>query len=381
VQRQLSRRQDGINLIGYFSSTFGVAEVGRFFARQALQVHLPISITNIHSETHQRLSEAELRLYRPLLNRWSNFHKTIFFINASEIISYHKRQAELFTGRYNAAVFFWEFDDYFHFPDAFAVLEEAIAFTDFVAMAIRKAAPAGFKVTKLNFPFVKNWELTQSPQAVRRQHAIADNDFVFIFNFDFRSICERKNPVAILRALEMAFNESDRIILIMKTIHAEFKGQNFVEFETVLNEMTLRNRVIVINESLNRNEMMSLINAADSYISLHRSEGLGLGMMEAMSMGKPVIGTAFGGNLDFMNTDNSLLVNYKLVPLERDLGPYKKGWLWAEADVQMAAGYMRKLYDDRAYAKALGQKAQRDIEANYNSTAFSKELRTWLLDK
>ena len=379
-QRWLFQKKNGINLIGYFSSSFGVAEVARFFVSRAIAVQLPVGITNLSSDTHERLSNEELRVYRPYFSRRPDYYKSIFFINANEVLKYYNSKTTLFAGRYKAAVFFWEFDDYFHFPEALKVLDEAIVFTGFIAAAIRKSAPAGFKVTKLHFPFIKNWEINIFPAAIRDKYAIASDHFVFIFNFDFRSICERKNPIAILKALELAFNESDKVILVMKTIHAEYKGQNFQDFENVLSSMKLRNKVILINKSLERNDMMSLMNAADCYISLHRSEGLGLGMMEAMSMGKPVIGTAFGGNLDFMNEGNSLLVNYKLVPLERNFGPYKKGWLWAEADVPMAAGYMRKLYDDQQYAKALGQKAQAYIDANYNSTVFSNELKSWLYE-
>ncbi len=378
VQQRLVVNNNGINLIGYFSSNFGIAEVGRFFAQEAIQANFFFSIINIDSETHTSLSVKEINQYLPYFRHWPNFHKNIFFINAGEIVKYHTRKPELFTGRYNAAVLFWEFDDYFDFPEAFSLLDEAIAFTDFVATAICKSAPKGFKVTKLSFPFIQNWQLIYSPTEIRNRYAIGADDVIFFFNFDFRSIYERKNPTAILRAMDMAFNSNDQVLLIIKTLHSDQMPDTFIQFQTAINRMKLKGKVLLINESLQRNDMMSIINASDAYISLHRSEGLGLGMMEAMSMAKPVIGTAYGGNLDFMNTENALLVDYKLVPLAHDELPYKKGWLWAEADLQMAAGYMRKLYDDRSFGKMIGRKAQGYIEDNYNSRIFTKEMKAWL---
>jgi glycosyltransferase involved in cell wall biosynthesis len=381
VRRRSLLKKDGFNLTGYFSYVFGVAEVGRFFATKALQVGLPFNITNLHSISHQELSIENLNFYKPWFSTKSVYHKNILFINADEITRYYKTHRELFIGRYNVAYFSWEFEDYFNFPNAFKVVDEAIAFTDFIAKAVSKSAPPGFKVTKLNFPFIKNWEISYPPQVARNKYGIEADDFVFFFNFDFQSVYERKNPEAILQALDSAFTVEDQVTLVMKTIHAEHRSKSFSQFQTILKTMKLRQKVLLINTSLERNEMMSLVNAVDCYVSLHRSEGVGIGMMEAMSMGKPVIATAFGGNLDFMNNENSLLVNYTLIPLEEDALPYKKGWLWANPDIEQAAGYMKKLYDDRLFARMLGQKASDFISTKYSNEAFSIQMNNWLHDK
>jgi glycosyltransferase involved in cell wall biosynthesis len=100
-------------------------------------------------------------------------------------------------------------------------------------------------------------------------------------------------------------------------------------------------------------------------------------MLEAMEMGKPVIGTRFGGNLEFMNDDVSLLVNYKLVPLEKDALPYRKGWLWAEPDIEMAAGFMRQLYENREFGNQLGAKAKSFIASHYSVSSFEQAFEEW----
>ena len=107
--------------------------------------------------------------------------------------------------------------------------------------------------------------------------------------------------------------------------------------------------------------MNALFASIDSYVALHRSEGLGLGMAQAMYLGKPVIGTGYSGNLEFMNSENSLLVNYTMTELEEDSGPYERGTHWAAPDVEHAATLMRWVYENRAASSAWGARAAQGI--------------------
>ena len=98
----------------------------------------------------------------------------------------------------------------------------------------------------------------------------------------------------------------------------------------------------------------------DSYVSLHRSEGFGLTLAEAMALGKPVIATGYSGNLDFMDADTSHLVDYQLVPV-RDGGPFYRGGRWAEPSIAHAAQVMRQVVDRPAEAHALGERARESV--------------------
>ena len=100
---------------------------------------------------------------------------------------------------------------------------------------------------------------------------------------------------------------------------------------------------------------------SDAYVSLHRCEGYGLTLAEAMAFGKPVVGTAYSATSDFMNADNSLPVRYRLVEVEQDVGPYLRGQLWADPDVEQAASFMRRVYEDSDLATAIGR-ARQDVE-------------------
>ncbi|GAA3324572.1 hypothetical protein GCM10020331_052990 [Ectobacillus funiculus] len=107
---------------------------------------------------------------------------------------------------------------------------------------------------------------------------------------------------------------------------------------------------------MNREEVNALIQSVDCVISLHRSEGFGLVLAEAMYLGKPIIGTNWSGNTDFMTTENSCPVNYTLVPVGNDYGPYKHHQLWAEPDIEHAAYYMKKIISDQTWCDRIAEK-------------------------
>jgi glycosyltransferase involved in cell wall biosynthesis len=113
----------------------------------------------------------------------------------------------------------------------------------------------------------------------------------------------------------------------------------------------------------------------DAYVSLHRSEGFGLGLAEAMALGKPVIGTAYSGNLEFMNAGNSCLVGYSLVDVGSDAYPYPDGQVWAEPDVEAASYYMRRLVEDPRFATELGRRAADDMAVLFSPEAAGRRLR------
>jgi glycosyltransferase involved in cell wall biosynthesis len=104
-------------------------------------------------------------------------------------------------------------------------------------------------------------------------------------------------------------------------------------------------------------------------VSLHRSEGFGLVLAEAMSLGKPVVATGWSGNMDFMNVGNSCPVEFGLVTLDRDHGPYEAGQRWADPDVDHAAHCMRRVFEDAAFRTRVGAEASRTIRGQYGPAA------------
>ena len=118
--------------------------------------------------------------------------------------------------------------------------------------------------------------------------------------------------------------------------------------------------------------------ACDAYVSLHRSEGTGLTIAEAMALGKPVIATDWSGNTDFADSSNSFPVGYALTPVERNVGPYRAGETWAEPDVDHAAELMREVVADRTRAARRGAAAAQRIARDYSEVAIGALVRSRL---
>jgi glycosyltransferase involved in cell wall biosynthesis len=135
-------------------------------------------------------------------------------------------------------------------------------------------------------------------------------------------------------------------------------------------------------------QMSQLLSSCDMYVSLHRAEGFGLGMAEAMYYGKPVIATAFSGNMEFCSANNSALVGYEVTEVdatELSLNPgaetvYQEGSLWAEPDIDQAARWMRALFEDEAMRTRLGAAAAATIRRQFNAAIAGEKMAKRLFE-
>ena len=160
------------------------------------------------------------------------------------------------------------------------------------------------------------WDLSSVPseRLILASTGSQQSSFVFLFIFDLSSTLERKNPLGLIAAFRHAFRRQENATLILKVHPRRTPPRGPLSAQKSSEE----GGAIVIDQSLPRGELNGLIAACHCYVSLHRSEGLGLTIAEAMMLGKPSIATAYSGNLDFMDEDNSLLVGYDLVEVESD---------------------------------------------------------------
>ena len=192
---------------------------------------------------------------------------------------------------------------------------------------------------------------------------------MFLLMCDAQSILERKNPSGVIQAFKRAFRKEPDVRLVLKLVHGNSRIQQALQDEA------RDHRVLVLDRVFAREEINSLIEVSDCYVSLHRAEGFGLTLAEAMALGKPTIATAFSANLDFMNARNSLLVRYEMVRLKQDFPPYPRGSLWAEPDIDHAAELMRAVYEDPDRARQLGQRARGDILAYLSPEVVGARIR------
>lgn len=297
----------------------------------------------------------------------------IFFINGDEIANVLQRlRDKLPSGAYNIVYPAWELSIYpREWADQIECFDEVWAQSRFVYESLRQA------VSKPVFRMALASQVEVSTFLSRRYFGITESSYVFLFFFDFTSYIDRKNPFAVLRAFEKVCAEKpgEDVRLVIKMGGSVYKQEDYRRFMEQLEEFKYRYKVIVVNRTLSNNEIKNLVRCCDCFVSLHRSEGFGRGMAEAMCLGKPVIATGYSGNLDFMNQEKSCLVRYKLVPVMEGQYPHARGQVWAEPDIDHAAEYMLKLLSDRDFGRRLGAVASRHMRQFFSYRAIGLQYR------
>jgi hypothetical protein len=174
------------------------------------------------------------------------------------------------------------------------------------------------------------------------------------------SVAERKNPFGLVEAYRRAFEPGDGAALVIKSINGDLKP---IDLERLRFAAAGRSDVIVIDRYVSGDEQRAYAQHCDAYVSLHRSEGFGFTMAEAMAQGKPVIATRYSGNLAFMTEETSYLVDCEVVPVGRGNDPYSPDAQWGDPDLDHAAAQMRRVFTDRDEATARGARAAEHLRA------------------
>ena len=354
----LSGERWGVNVVGYFRSELGTGEA----ARQVVSALDAVEVPNlpIHGQTVPLNRQGYS--YVTASPEEAAFPINLVCMNADALPEFVRQVGgEFFDGRYSIGLWFWEVS---RFPerwrDSFALLEEVWAPTSHVAAALQELATV--PVNRVRIP-------VQPPPLEPRSRAdmgLADDEYVFLFSFDYLSVFERKNPLAVIEAFGRSFGPDEGARLVLKCINHDRDPDAHARLLAAAAEHP---GITVMDHYLTPGENLNLTAISDAYVSLHRAEGFGLVMAEAMWLGKPVIATGYSGNLDFMTASNSLLVEHELVAIGPDAAPYPPDGEWAQPSIEHAAALMRRLFDDPESGRQLGATAARDIRTTHSAEA------------
>jgi glycosyltransferase involved in cell wall biosynthesis len=296
---------------------------------------------------------------------------------------------EALEGRYRIGLWGWELEVFPREQQAgFDFVDEVWTYSAFARDAIARVAPPHIPVhsialgADLRVGIAPTTRSETSPEQ-RVSLGLPASGNLIGFAFDYASSIERKNPEAVVRAYCLAVPDpvASKQSLVIKTLNADEFG---TEHKRLLDSCQNRLDIVIVDSTFSNDEQQAFMNSLCAYVSLHRSEGYGLTLLEAMAAGIPVIATAYSGNLDFMNSINSWLIPYRLVATTGS-GQYPEGLLWAEADTDAAAAAIREVLhrssasgsaasgsaSGSAEVRAKTRQAQRDAAALIDPTGAS----------
>jgi glycosyltransferase involved in cell wall biosynthesis len=348
----------GLNLFADLRATTGLSESAR---RHALALHRAgagLTYTEFNSQAPYRTVQVPRELAE--LRSGKDYPIDLWLVNLNEF----QLIPESAIDRYTIALWAWELPEILDYTLAqLPRIDELWVLSSFVAESFRTVTDIPISVIPSIIP-----ELTAQPD--RARFNLDDDTLVVLFTFSASSSDARKNPWAVIEAFRQAFPPSERgtkAQLVLKAVDLN----RFPELATALTEAVASVNGTLISADLSRSEMDSLLASCDVYMSLHRSEGFGLGMAEAMMLGKAVVATGYGGNTDFMPPGSAAVVGYDsrvITMADHRFGPafadwYRPGQMWADPDVNQAAQWLRRLADSPALRKRMGARAIEAITA------------------
>lgn len=374
MSREAVLGRDDLVVVGHPFSPIGMGEHMRATVQALQAAGLDPAVLDVYGIDRGRDPDLERR-FGPLTTRTLSRGINLFCINGNEIEAVRERLADgPFRSARNIIFPAWELPSY---PEVWARLladfDDIWAPSSFVQASLEEATGRSVAVTPLAV------DLKLSAFLGRRWFDIPEHAFVVMFAFDFSSYASRKNPDAVLEAFERLVRRRPEAPLhaVMKFKGGDPRDPARQALEARI--AALGGRVQTITRELSDNEVKNLIRCVDVFMSLHRSEGFGRGMAEAMALGTPVIATGWSGNMDFMDADSAWLVDHQIVPVAPGAYPHGDGQVWAEPDVDQASAFLEAILDDPAAARGRADVARRRTATTLSARAVGLRAAERLL--
>lgn len=346
ISFEQNRYPRGINLVASIKGATGLGQSSRLVENVLANSNIDYTVYNFMQSTIKSIQDKSFD--KNITNEFI-YGINLLHINAHEFpIAASEIGKDKWNYRYNIAFWLWELEE---FPDEWTecmnLLDEIWTPAEFVSESIRK---------KTNIPVKTFPYCVTVPTEVcynREYFSLPTDKFLFLIMYDSNSIMERKNPKAVLEAFKVAFTPDNENVGIVIKINSP-KEEDLKIIGGILEKYS---NVYLVTDNLEKVQVNSLIKAVDVFISLHRAEGFGLVLAEAMLLGTPTIATNWSANIEFMNKEVACMVDYDFITIEEDILPYKKGSRWADPHIGQAAEYMVRLYEDKNFYNAICKKA------------------------
>jgi len=363
-ERSTKRRPRGVNLVGYLSGELGIGTSARLMDAALQAAHVPTSTFAASVNLQSRATAAYRR------SDGTRYDTSLLAVNADQTSAVAESLADIVARSYRIGMWYWEVESFPASRDAaFRHIDEVWVATDFVREAI--AARSRVPVRTVTPPLPQR-SAVDPPEVPERLNIPTGRPW-FFFAFDYLSTVERKNPLGLIEAFDRAFpvDDAQGPVLVIKTLNA---GRRVGDAERVRLASAHRSDIILIDEYLEPDELTALMARCTAYVSLHRAEGLGLTIAEAMAWGRPVVVSAYSGNMQFTNSGNAFLVDCAMTTIPADAEPYPAGTLWGDPDLGQAAAILRRVIDDPVAASAVGRQAAEDVRVLHSPSAAARRV-------
>ena len=371
----------GFNVIGNVSSNSGLGVHARCLAATLLQRGCPISIFDLDPGSRRQGFDSTFERYTVATPRDLRHDVNFFVLQPSALFATMAKSPEAFlTGpSLNVGLIMWELTVVPKpWLPALKALDVVAAASEFCRSTFA-ACMSG--ATTISVPCAVSLPGPLQPSRVR--FGLPEKGVLFATSFEPNSDIQRKNPFAAVEAFLRAFGDDPRAHLVIKVNNADRDRAPHPVLVELRRRCSAHATIHVLGAPMTYPEVLSLYATCDAFVSLHRAEGLGLALMEAMLLGKPVIATGWSGNTTFMSHSNSCLVGYDLVPVEGSLPVYRREFLgadafWAEPRVDDAAVWMQRLAENAPLRNSIGEAAARDMKRYReiaSEAAFVEEIR------
>jgi hypothetical protein len=372
--------QVGVRVCGYLGHTLGLGAAARGYVQALRAADVPVTTLTVGlthlSRPHEMAAGYGEETFTDSSHREESVGQVVaeqpfdlVCVNPDELPEFASTVGDgFFAERPSIGVWGWETNS---IPErwarAFELVDEIWVYSRFMAENLSRVAPV---------PVVPLPPPVHAPAHRGSPERLGTPDgFLFLFVFDYLSTIQRKNPVGLIRAFQRAFAPGEGPQLLLKTLNGPLRPH---AVEEVLWACDGRSDIHVVDRSLTGSERDAVMAACDCYVSLHRSEGLGLTLAECMALGKPVIGTGYSGNTDFMTTSNSYLVDYTMTRVGPDCEIYPPDGEWAAPSIEHASELMRQVWSDPVSARAVGERARRDVATQLSPEATGRQMRARL---
>lgn len=345
--------ENGINLHGYFLSETGLGESARLLHHALSTQKVKVAACNRVLKNRQNEEG-----FASLISSKARYNTSL---TIDGLTGFKHLRYQICKRKHNIAYLFWELDN---IPSKYI---------DYLSKYESIWAPSKFIYETLQRHGFSNVDLVKHPINLPNQDpkfSHLSGPLKILFHFDFDSYLARKNPTAAIYAFKQAFPNNENVLLTVKA-----RGQRDFGRRQWLAQLAEDDpRIKVVDRLMTRAEIDAMMTHHDVFLSLHRSEGLGLGCAEALAAGKAVVATDYGGSTEFITDNTGYPVQWSRIDVGPDDYILAQNATWADPSIDHAAEILRFIYENPQDARKRAEHGFKHLVKHHSYEAVGKRM-------